>query len=181
MCSVPHLVIEGAGVRLRPTAAADLALARSIFTDPGVYERWGGRPISDEEIVEKYLGRRSPTVECFFVEAGGGVVGFAQYHVSDDGGEGAGMDLVLLPAARGRGVGSAVVHAMVHFVRGRLGWRRFTVDPDVANERGVNFWRKAGFAPLQIVQGDGDREPYWLMEWPMPPATVTASIGAQDV
>lgn len=77
------------------------------------------------------------------------------------------MDLVLLPAARGRGVGRAVVQAMVDVVRGRLRWRRFTVDPEVSNERGVNFWRRVGFLPLQIVEGDGDREPYWLMEWPI--------------
>lgn len=167
MCSVPHPVIEGAGVRLRPTADADLDLARSLFTDPGFYERWSGRPKSDEEIVEKYLGQRSPNLECFFVEADGEVVGFVQHHVADDGGEGGGMDLVLLPAARGRGVGRAVVQAMVDVVRGRLRWRRFTVDPEVSNERGVNFWRRVGFLPLQIVEGDGDREPYWLMEWPI--------------
>jgi RimJ/RimL family protein N-acetyltransferase len=76
------------------------------------------------------------------------------------------MDLVLLPCARGRGVGTAVVHAMVRFVKTELRWRRFSVDPDVSNPRAVNFWNKAGFMPIRVVDDELDREPYWLMEWP---------------
>jgi aminoglycoside 6'-N-acetyltransferase len=137
-----------------------------FFTDPGFYERWDGRPKPDAEILEKYVGRRSPSVECFIVEELGRPIGFVQYHVADDGGEGGGMDLVLLPAERGRGVGSTVVHAVVRYVRGELGWHRFTVDPDVSNPRGVNFWTKVGFTPTQVVGDEAAREPYWLMEWP---------------
>ena len=92
------------------------------------------------EILAKYLGRRSPAVECFIVEVAGRPVGFVQYHVADDGGEGGGMDLALVPAARGRGVGTAVVRALAGFVQHQLGWNRFTVDPDVSNPRGAHFW-----------------------------------------
>jgi RimJ/RimL family protein N-acetyltransferase len=74
------------------------------------------------------------------------------------------MDLVLLPSARSRGVGTAVVHVMVRFVKTELRWRRFSVDPDVSNPRGVNFWHKAGFMPVRVVNDDPDRAPYWLME-----------------
>jgi len=115
--------------------------------------------------VEKYLGARRPDVECFFVEVDDSVVGFAQYHVADEGG---GMDLVLLPHARGHGVGTAVVHLLVGHVQQTLGWRRFTVDPDLDNERGVAFWNKVGFVRTQLVEGE-DRPPYWLMEWPQNP------------
>jgi aminoglycoside 6'-N-acetyltransferase len=163
---VRHKPIESHGVVLRPTTSDDLALLRSIFIDPGFYERWGGKPLTDEEINAKYLGARSPQVECFVVEGGSDSLGFVQYHVSDDGGEGGGMDLVLLPWARGRGVGTAVVRAMVRFVKTELRWRRFTVDPEVSNPRGVSFWHKAGFIPVRVVDDDLDREPYWLMEWP---------------
>jgi hypothetical protein len=52
----------------------------------------------------KYLGARSPQVECFFVERDGEVAGFVQYeyHAADNEGPGGGIDLVLLPAYRGR-------------------------------------------------------------------------------
>jgi aminoglycoside 6'-N-acetyltransferase len=163
---VRHRPIEGHGVVLRPTTSDDLAVLRSLFTDPGFYERWGGKPLTDEEISAKYLGARSPEVECFVVEEASEPLGFVQYHIADDGGEAGGMDLVLLPTARGRGVGTAVVHAMVRFVKAELRWRRFIVDPDVSNPRGVNFWNKAGFIPVRVVHDDLDHDPYWLMEWP---------------
>ena len=118
----------------------------------------------DSEISAKYLGSRSPSVECFIVEEGGRAVGFVQYHVADDGGAGGGMDLVLSPSERGRGLGTAVVETLVRFVARHLGWERLTVDPDLSNPRGVHFWRTLGFAPVRLVTDDGQREPYWLME-----------------
>jgi len=162
---VTHEAIKGDGVVLRPTSEADLATLRAFFTNAGFYERWGGRALSDEEISAKYVGRRSPGVECFIVEEARRAIGFVQYHVADDGGEGGGMDLALLPSERGRGVGTAVVHAVVEFVETRLGWRRFTVDPDVDNTRGVNFWTKVGFVLIRVVEGGDGRAPHWLMEW----------------
>ena len=121
--------------------------------------------LTDNEIREKYLGLRSPAVECFIIESEGRPVGFVQYHESDHGGERGGMDMALLPAHRGRGIGSAVVRLIVPFVRKQLGWTCLTVDPDVSNHRGVRFWMKAGFVPIRVIEDD-DRAPYWLMEWP---------------
>jgi len=164
---VRHEPIDGDGVVLRPTSEGDLDTLRAFFTSPGVYERWGGKPLSDEEISAKYLGRRRPTVECFIVEEEGRPVGFVQYHV-DGGDEGGGMDLILLPTERGRGIGTAVLLAVVGFVHSQLGCHRITVDPDVSNARGVNFWRKIGFMPLRLVDDDDGREPYWLMQWRQP-------------
>ena len=162
-------IIRGGGIVLRPTTEDDLAFLRTFFTDPDVYEHWGGSALSDGEIIAKYLGRRSPAVECFIVHSDGQPVGYVQYHVADDGGEGGGMDLVLLPAFRGRGVGTAATIAVVEYVQSQLGWRRFTVDPDAENIRGVRFWTRVGFRPVRLIEGDGRRKPYWLMEWPVLP------------
>ena len=74
------------------------------------------------------------------------------------------MDLVLTPSERGRGLGTAVVEALSRFVELQLGWVRFTVDPDLSNPRGVNFWRVVGFVPVRLVDDESEREPYWLME-----------------
>jgi aminoglycoside 6'-N-acetyltransferase len=162
---VTHQTIEGDGILLRPTTRDDLRILRTFFTDPGFYERWGGKPLSDSEINARYLGSRSPAVECFIVEERGRAVGFVQYHVADDGGEGGGMDLIVAPSERSRGLGTAVVQAVARFVKTELCWERFTVDPDLSNPRGINFWRNVGFAPLRLVDDDSEREPYWLMEW----------------
>jgi aminoglycoside 6'-N-acetyltransferase len=162
---VGHEPIEGDGVVLRPTSEADFPFLRRFFSDPGVFERWDGRPQTDEEIRQKYVGLRRPQVECFIIEQVGRSVGFVQYHIADDGGAGGGMDMVLLPEERGRGIGTAAVLAMAAFVRSQLGWSRLTVDPDVSNERGVNFWTRAGFVPMRVVDDETGREPYVLMEW----------------
>jgi GNAT superfamily N-acetyltransferase len=167
LCAVAQPQIRGNGVVLRPTTPDDLPTARRLFRDPEFYAHWEGEPKDDADIAANYLGARSPEVECFFVDVDGEVVGFAQYYAGAEAGpDGGGMDLVLLPAARGRGIGRAVVDAMVTHVRG-LGWRRFVVDPDVANPDGVAFWRRVGFEMVRVVTDDGDREPYVLMEWPL--------------
>jgi len=80
---VTHEVIEGDGIVLRRTTEADLPTLRAFFTNPDFDERWGGRPLSDDEISAKYVGRRSPAVECFIVQEGQRSVGFVQYHLAE--------------------------------------------------------------------------------------------------
>jgi RimJ/RimL family protein N-acetyltransferase len=162
--SVPP--IAGDGVLLRRTTSADLPFLVSFFNNPAVYDIWDGHPLEATDIEAKYLGGRSPSVECFIVQHDGRDVGFVQYHVADDG-AGGGMDLSLLPEARGRRLGTVVVRALLDFVQSELGWNRFTVDPDLSNVRGVNFWKKVGFVPVRIVEDEPGREPYVLLEWPL--------------
>lgn len=160
-----HQTIQASGAALRPTDSHDIETLRALFEDPGVNEQWGGKPLTVQEITEKYIGQRRPQVQCFLVEEAGIPVGFIQYHLADDGGGGGGIDLVLRPEVRGRGLGSAVVQAIVGHLRIHRGWRRITVDPDVSNPRGVNFWRNVGFENEQLIENDSGRKPYWLMEW----------------
>ena len=131
-----HRVLGDGLVRLRPTTSDDFSFLRRLFDEPAVFAHWGGVAPPDTEIRCKYLGARSPLVECFIVEADDRPVGLAQYH-SAEGERGGGMDMVLLPGSRGHGVGTAVVQLLASFVREELGWMRFTVDPDVSNTRGV--------------------------------------------
>ena len=152
---------------LRPASDADLETLRRFFSHPGFNEQWGGRALTDDEIAAKYTGRRSPLVECFLVEQDHEPIGFIQYCLDEHGSKGGGIDFVLMPAARGAGIGSLVVRALVHHLTTDQNWQRITVDPDVANQRGVNFWTTVGFVPERIVDGDPSREPYHLMSWPL--------------
>lgn len=153
---------------LKATAATDFATLRALFDEPAFFG-WGdaGR-ISDSEIRRKYLGSRYPDVECFLVILAGRAVGLVQLHVADDG-DGGGMDLILLPEARGQGVGREVVAEMVRRAHRGRGWTRFTVDPDFANESGVRFWRAVGFEPERTVTDEPGRMPYIVMAWPTEP------------
>jgi RimJ/RimL family protein N-acetyltransferase len=158
-----HEVIRDDRVLLRPTGEADLDLLASWFSEPGVYEFWGGAALAEAEVDEKYVGRRSPHVECFVIEAHGEPVGFIQYHDPDDGGEGGGLDMVVLPAHRRKGLGRAAVETITNHLREGRSWKRITVDPDESNPIGVAFWAATGFVPERLVDDDPSRPPYWLM------------------
>jgi len=140
--------IKGALTCLVPTSEGDVDLLALWFADPDFVEHWGTVPKSREEVAAKYLGRRRPEVESFLVLAQGLPVGYAQHWYAGDG-EG-GIDMVLVPAARGRGLGPDAARALARHTCGTLGWRRVTVDPAVTNIRAVRAWEKAGFRPVSV-------------------------------
>jgi aminoglycoside 6'-N-acetyltransferase len=138
---------------LRPVdEERDLALLAGWFADPAFVEHWGAIPLTREQVAVKYAGRRRPRVESFVVLAGEQPVGYAQYWSAPTAGEG-GLDVVLIPEARGRGYGPRVAETLVAHLLGERGWTRVTVDPVVTNPRAVRAWEKAGFRP---VRRDGD-------------------------
>ncbi|MFE9702378.1 GNAT family N-acetyltransferase [Streptomyces sp. NPDC005930] len=156
------VAVDGAVTRLVPTTENDLDLLASWFADSDFVEHWGGVPLSRQEVAEKYLGRRRPQVESFLVLADGTAVGHAQYWHADAT-EG-GIDMVLTPGARGRGLGPDAARALVTYLCSERGWRRVTVDPAASNLRAVHAWEKAGFHRL-AQEGDS-----LLMEWRPAPA-----------
>lgn len=140
----------GALTRLVPTTEGDLDLLAGWFATPEFVEQWGGVPYSREEVAEKYVGRRRPRVGSFLVLARGVPTGYAQYwHAGEAEG---GIDMVLTPQGRGRGLGPDAARALVAYLRQELGWRRVTVDPAAGNLRAVRAWEKAGF---RTVSSDG--------------------------
>jgi len=160
---VPHAAIYDERLRLRPTNEADLDLIAGWFADPDVYEFWGGEPLSRREVADKYVGRRSPNVECFIIEDEGQPAGFVQYHLADDNAGGGGLDLVVLPDHRRKGVGRHSVRLLTGYLQRERGWRRITVDPDESNSRGVAFWSAVGFVREQLVLNEKGRSPYWVI------------------
>src|SRR5207244_7129149 len=90
----------------------------------------------------------------FVVEEDGEPVGYVQAW-TDDGGHSGGIDLVLLPAAYGRGLGPDAGRALAQQLV-RRGWDPVTVDPALDNLVAIRAWEKAGF----VSEG----------EWPDHPA-----------
>lgn len=138
-------VIEGRRVCLRPAGEDDLDLLAAWFADPGFIDGWSERPLTREEVAAKYVGRRRPAVESFVVMTGKHPVGYAQYWRASptDGG----IDLILVPHARGRGLGPDAADAPATHLLRDLNWSRVTVDPAAGNARAVSAWAKAGFQP----------------------------------
>lgn len=151
-------------VHLRRTSPGDFKILRSLFDDPAFHD-WGGPGrLPDDGVRRKYLGLRFPDVECFIVLVGDQAVGLGQIHAGPD--SGGGMDLILLPSARGQGIGRTAVAKLTHQARVEREWVRITVDPDLQNEAGIRFWRSVGFTPDKTVLNDPGRPPYLVMVLP---------------
>lgn len=142
--SITDHEIRGEHTSLRPATDADLDLLVGWFADPGVYVYWDGAPKPPAQVVgEGYTGGDRPSTEPFIVEVAGEPVGYIQYCPEDAAGDG--IDLFLVPAARGRGLGPDAARALVRYLFAERGWRRVTVDPAADYARAIRAWEKAGF------------------------------------
>ena len=124
--------------------------------DPDVARYWDGEVFTREEMRAR-LAR--PQVDAYVVEAGGQPVGYLQAWRAEDGG--GGLDMFLIPEARGRGYGPDAVRALTAELL-RRGWTRVTVDPYLSNERAIAAWRRAGFEPVGERLADGEHAEPWL-------------------
>ncbi|WP_031089520.1 GNAT family N-acetyltransferase [Streptomyces sp. NRRL WC-3549] len=147
-------VLHGVLTRLVPTTEDDVDLLAQWFGSPDFVACWGGVPMSRDQVAQMYVGRRRPHVESYLVPAqcSGTPVGYAQYwHAGVAEG---GVDMVLGPQARGRGLGPDAACALLAHLGGNLGWRRVTVDPLRENLRAVRAWEKAGFRKVSNEADD---------------------------
>lgn len=143
MIDHPHPLLEEGALSLRPSIEDDLDRLEQWFADPEVYRWWGGRPLSRETVAAKYIGRRCPRVESFIVEFTGQQIGYIHYHLEGPGD--AGLDMMLLPDFRDRGLGPRAARMLLAHLADARGWTDITVDPAIDNARAIRGWEKAGF------------------------------------
>jgi aminoglycoside 6'-N-acetyltransferase len=110
--------------------------------DPEVSRYWDDKVFTREEM-EQRLAR--PGVEAWIVEEAGEPVGYLQ--VWTEGGE-TGLDMFLVPPARGRGLGPDAARAMARHLVEERGRSRVTVDPYAWNDGAVRAWERAGFVEV---------------------------------
>lgn len=103
-----------------------------------------------------------PHVDAYIVEADGVPVGYLQAWFGETPDVG-GLDMFLVPAARGRGLGPDAARTLARYLLGEGGRQRVTVDPDIRNERAVGGWVKAGFRPIEEREPDDDHLQRWLL------------------
>lgn len=152
------LRILGRLTTVRPATELDAEMLAGWHADLDVMRYWGGKSYSTAQMLERL---RRPDVEAFVVEEGRAPVGYIQAWRGADR-EG-GLDMFLIPPARGRGLGPDAARALAgHLVHDR-GWRRLTVDVDIGNERGVRAWRSAGFDPVEERAADAEHDAPWIL------------------
>jgi len=124
--------------------------------DPEVARYWDDETFTHEEVLER-LARGD--VDAHIVEEGGRPVGYLQVWREGDAG---GLDMFLIPDARGRGLGPDAARAVATELK-RHGWTRVTVDPYTWNDAAVRAWRKAGFVDVEEREPDEDHTARWLL------------------
>ena len=153
-------MVSGALTTLRHATEADADLLVEWHADPEVSRYWDGETFTREEMLQRL---RWSDVDGFIVEEGGEPVGYLQAWREGDAG---GIDMFLIPEARGRGLGSDAGRALAHHLRDELRWTRITVDPYESNERAIRAWRKAGFVEEEKQPADDEHPSAWvLMVW----------------
>ena len=148
--------VHGRLTSLRPAAAADVDRLVAWHADPEVARYWDWETFTPDELAER-LARGD--VDAWIVEAEGEPVGYLQTHAE-------GLDMFLVPAARGRGLGPDAARAMSEHLLAS-GRTRVTVDPYEWNENAIRAWARAGF--VEVSRGhppdDDHASPWVFMEY----------------
>jgi len=149
--------LRGETAVLRPANDADADMLVAWHDDPDVARYWDEERFTRDEMLAR-LHRGD--VESYIVEADGDAVGYLQVWRE---GEGGGIDMFLVPGARGRGIGSDAAHAIARHLRDARGWRRVTVDPYLWNDAAIRAWRRAGFRDVGEREPDEEHGDRWLL------------------
>ncbi len=144
---------------MRPATAADAELLSRWHADPDVAVYWDGKTYTPDEVRARL---ERPDVDAYVIEADGIPVGYLQAWIGDTADLG-GLDMFLLPDARGRGIGPDAARTLAQWLLDHGGRRRVTVDPYLWNRRAVAAWEKAGFRAIEEREPDADHLYRWLL------------------
>ena len=155
---VPTSPLRGELTSVRPATDADTDLLVTWHRDPEIARYWDNETFTHEEMRAR-LARQD--VDSYIVEADGEPIGYLQAWFGDAP-EDAGLDMFLVPEARGRGFGPDAARALATYLLQETRRDRLTVDPYLSNARAIRAWRKAGFRPIEERQPDADHTEAWL-------------------
>jgi aminoglycoside 6'-N-acetyltransferase len=158
---VPNSPLNGELTVVRAATEADVDLLVGWHADPEVARHWDDETFTREEIL---LRLAQPDVDAYVVEENGEPVGYIQAWFESDPPDSCGLDMFLIPAARGRGLGSDAARTIARWLLSVGRKRRLTVDAYVFNEVAVRAaWGKAGFHFFEEREADQDHSAPWLL------------------
>ncbi|QXT34504.1 GNAT family N-acetyltransferase [Sphingomonas sanguinis] len=132
---------------LRPAEAADTATILGFVRELAAFEREPDAVVATEPMLAEALFGPRPAAEAVIAERDGQAVGFALFFANFStwtGRRGLYLeDLYVTPAARGAGVGKALLIHLAGIARDR-GWARFEWSVLDWNTPAVEFYRAMG-------------------------------------
>jgi aminoglycoside 6'-N-acetyltransferase len=125
-------------LELRPFRPEDAPALEALLAEPEVKRWWP----------DGYYERDSGWV----VEVGGKLAGWVEYQEETyEWYPSVALDIALTTGLHGRGYGRRVLRlAIDHFAA--KGHHRFTIDPDVRNERAIRSYAAVGFEPVGVLR-----------------------------
>ena len=152
--------LDGRLVHLRPADPGDEAAFLAILTDPSVHARWQA---ADPAREARELARHEDDVAVWAIEEGDVVVGLIQAHEETEPQyRHAGIDIVVIEAAQGRGLGTDAVRTVARWLVHARGHHRLTIDPAADNDRAIRAYSRVGFRPVgRMRQYEGNLDGSW--------------------
>jgi aminoglycoside 6'-N-acetyltransferase len=148
MAAVDAPPLRGERVLLRALAEADAERVAEINALPDVARWW--RPESADEIRAKLA---DDELAAWVVELDGEVIGYVEAYEEDEPDfRHAGLDLFLLPAVHGRGLGREVVRTVVRYLFDGRRHHRVVIDPALANETAIRAYEAVGFRRVGVMR-----------------------------
>jgi aminoglycoside 6'-N-acetyltransferase len=154
------LRLRGQLTDVRTATSDDADLLVAWHADPEVSRFWDDETFTHDEMLLR-LGRTD--VDAFVIEAGGGPVGYIQAWWEEEAPLQGGVDMFLIPEARGQGLGPDAARALARHLREDRGWTQVTTDPYTWNEAAIRAWRKAGFVDVEPREPDDEHVAPWLL------------------
>lgn len=176
------LISRGAvALRAMKNTEKDMKLLLEWLNNPLVLRYVYGEdaPWDMEEILanftENTTGEGDATA-CFILYEGK-EIGYLQYYpVQEDSYKyntpatfekvkgGYGVDMFIgIPALWNQGIGKQVINLFGEYCKKQLGIHKLCVDPSTENERGLKFWEKTGFVPLETIEDYDDSSKFCIL------------------
>jgi aminoglycoside 6'-N-acetyltransferase len=141
---------------VRPALEADADMLCGWHADPEVARFWDYETYTREQMLAEL---DEADVDPYVVEHEGAPIGFLQaWYERDD----TGIDMFLLPPARGRGLGPRAARLLIRHLLA-AGRDEVTVDPYTWNVAAIAAWRRTGFRAVEERAPDNDHTAPWLL------------------
>jgi aminoglycoside 6'-N-acetyltransferase len=144
------VTLQGATVRLRPVARADIPELARIRRTPEVHEHWRG---GDDMVAAVEQDLAEPDSTPLVIELDGRVVGWIQWEAEEEPDyRHASIDIYVDPAVHGRGVGTDALRTLARHLIVDHGHHRLQIDPAADNAPAIRCYTKVGFRPVGIMR-----------------------------